>query len=249
MSGIIVIPILVIYTFFCYIVYRIVLGKTQKWLFSVSIFFAVLTFPFWDLMVQQGIKSFYETFNLLEPTIYEMPQRDKDGKIESIGSSFTHFIHFKDLKNKEALNNLLQELRKDNISEFVEFDSSIGDSRNNTYKEFIVKLNLYNEEIPYEIIEKSQARYVMQNTYKFNFSFLGIHLFKSEQVIYDTKLQKAIAKSSNMIGFYVLLMRYIRKNIFHLRASDFSPSTPLIDGVDYRDAMVNQVFKNIKAVR
>jgi hypothetical protein len=45
---------------------------------------SVLVAPFWDLLIQKGIKTYYETYKM-DDTIYAYPERDRDGKIESLG--------------------------------------------------------------------------------------------------------------------------------------------------------------------
>jgi len=243
MSGIIIIPILVIYAFFCYIIYRIVLGKTQKWLLSVTVFFAVLTFPFWDLIIDKGIEKFYNTFGLLEPIVYEMPERDKNGKIESIGGWLMPSINIENLEDKEKLNILLNKLREDNISEFVEFRSRVGSYKDNSRKRVIIKVNLYNKEKPYEIIEKSQARYIQKYRDKYDFNFFVIVIRNTEYYIYDNKKQKVIATAQTMPAFNFLPSIFVRHYILHASGLFSRESN------NYVDEMRNDLFKDIRIVR
>ena len=76
MSGFIIGPILLGYLIFSYIVFGIVLKTTQKKKLSYLVLVGVLTFPFWDLIVQKTIKTGYQVSGALNPEIYEYPEKD-----------------------------------------------------------------------------------------------------------------------------------------------------------------------------
>ena len=52
--------------------------------FSFVVFLVVLLAPFWDLIIQKGIKTYYENYNM-SYTINAYPEKDEDGRIESLG--------------------------------------------------------------------------------------------------------------------------------------------------------------------
>lgn len=83
MSGIIILPIILIYIFVAFLIYKIVLKSTDKKFFSRMVFIAVITFPFWDLILQKTIKTIYQFPGVLEPKIYAYPEKDENGMIES----------------------------------------------------------------------------------------------------------------------------------------------------------------------
>ena len=84
MSGIIIFPIVLIYIFVAFLIYKLVLKNTNKKFFSRMIFIGILTFPFWDLIIQKGIKTIFEISGVLEPKIYAYPEKDVNGMIESL---------------------------------------------------------------------------------------------------------------------------------------------------------------------
>ena len=54
--------------------------------FSFVVFLVVLLAPFWDLIIQKGIKTYYENYKM-SYTINAYPEKDEDGRIESLGNS------------------------------------------------------------------------------------------------------------------------------------------------------------------
>lgn len=48
------------------------------------VFIVVLLAPFWDLIIQKSVKTYYQAFKM-EGEIYAYPEVDADGKIESLG--------------------------------------------------------------------------------------------------------------------------------------------------------------------
>lgn len=83
MSGIIIFPIVLIYIFVAFLIYKLVLGNTNKKFLSSMVFIGILTFPFLDLIVQKIIKEIYISTGVLESKIYTYPEKDVNGMIES----------------------------------------------------------------------------------------------------------------------------------------------------------------------
>ena len=75
-----------------------------KGFISTTAFLVVLLAPFYDLIIQMGIKTYYQNFKMND-TIYAYPEKDENGKIENLGvgevASFTisHFVEDKVRKN------------------------------------------------------------------------------------------------------------------------------------------------------
>ena len=79
------IPITVgIYIFIAFLIYKLVLKDTNKKFLSSMVFIGILTFPFWDLIIQKGIKTIFEVSGVLEPKIYAYPEKDENGMIKSL---------------------------------------------------------------------------------------------------------------------------------------------------------------------
>ncbi|MAC84696.1 MAG: hypothetical protein CL624_11255 [Arcobacter sp.] len=86
MSGIISVPIILVYIFICYLIYKLLIKDVESKTLAKVIFTLILTFPFWDLIVQKAIKTVYQFSGALEPKIYEIPEMDENGMIESFSS-------------------------------------------------------------------------------------------------------------------------------------------------------------------
>lgn len=79
-----------VFSLFIGIIIYIILAKKEKFAsikrisIGIGTFLVVWMLPYYDLFIQKGIKTYYETFKM-NNTIYAYPERDKDGKIESLG--------------------------------------------------------------------------------------------------------------------------------------------------------------------
>ncbi|MBU0633267.1 hypothetical protein KKA17_11575, partial [bacterium] len=105
------------------VIVLIILEKKSKWTLtkrlsiSTGIFLFVLILPFYDLLIQKAIKTYYETFKRND-TVYSYPEKDKNGKIESLNntSSFSYVNGF--LMFDESYKTFLHSFN--NVSDFVE---------------------------------------------------------------------------------------------------------------------------------
>lgn len=59
-------------------------SRAKRFGIGIGTFLVVLLLPFWDLLLQKGIKTYYETF-MMDSQIYAYPEKGHDGKIESLG--------------------------------------------------------------------------------------------------------------------------------------------------------------------
>lgn len=97
------------------IVTYVILSKKEKFTrpkrFGISIgtFLVVWMLPFWDLLLQKAIKTYYETF-MMESQIYAYPEKDKDGKIESLGVGETSLFSLWGFAEKQTYETLKFEI-------------------------------------------------------------------------------------------------------------------------------------------
>lgn len=84
--GLIVLIVNLLYVLFAFIVSKVAKHFLSKYYRHIGkvVFVIVLLAPFWDLFIQKGIKTYYQLFNV-GTAIYAYPEKDKDGKIESLG--------------------------------------------------------------------------------------------------------------------------------------------------------------------
>ena len=92
--GLLVIAINIGYLVFAIIV-GVVLAKLLKksaWfqkrstvLLSIVLFLLIFLAPFYDLLIQKGIKTYYEVFDKTYAKIYAYPEKDSEGRVESLG--------------------------------------------------------------------------------------------------------------------------------------------------------------------
>ena len=82
-----------IYILFCIFVSKIITllstedlaVKMDKNVLYLFVFMFFLLVPFWNLVLQKGIKTYYQVF-MSNPTIYAYPEKDKNGKVESLAA-------------------------------------------------------------------------------------------------------------------------------------------------------------------
>ena len=58
--------------------------KAKRVSFSMLLSLVIFLSPFYDLLIQKAIKTYYETFKM-EVVIYAYPEKDENGRIESLG--------------------------------------------------------------------------------------------------------------------------------------------------------------------
>lgn len=167
-----------IYILFCIFVSKIItvllkedlavkMNKNALYLF-VFMFFLLL--PFWDLVLQKGIKTYYQVF-MSNPTVYAYPEKDKNGKVESFASDKISSIASSEyLTEHQRFNNLLNDYKVSNFLEIYMFDSFKKENINGKtiikrdYKNDMgyVRVYLNQDEIKYDLIKDEsefKARY------------------------------------------------------------------------------------------
>ena len=186
MSGLIVFPILLIFVFCAYIIYRITFYFTQKKRLSRIVFAFVLFLPFLDLIPQKIIKTYYQLF-LMEPTVYSYPEFDKDGKIHSLSIEVDSLYREYRLKDKDVYN-----YHFSYISEFLEQKSTYIDDKNYNKK---IRLNLKNN--TYKFVPKLESKYMVRRLPKENGLF-GLYKKRITQII-DVEKNEILGESSYIL--------------------------------------------------
>ena len=104
--------------------------------FSFVVFLVVLLAPFWDLIIQKGIKTYYENYKM-GYTINAYPEKDENGMIESLGVKY-EYRHTSDyLISQKELKELKKEFLIDGFLEcyfFGSFEKIINEKSEITYK-------------------------------------------------------------------------------------------------------------------
>ncbi|QKF82389.1 hypothetical protein [Halarcobacter ebronensis] len=211
MSGLIIIPIYMIYVVIGFILFKWVLKLFKKRLNSIIVLVIVIFFPFWDIFAANGILKVlsYTT----KPIIYEMPEKDKDGKIESIGVSLTRGYIDLDDYNME----FYKKTYADKVRDYVEYTARTKNPLYKDKKNLIAKVYLDpNSKKDYEIIEKSEARYIYKLVDSEDDTLLGFKIFKSQAEFIDTKKNKTIAVAPSIRVGTPYIMNLFRGGILML---------------------------------
>lgn len=157
------------------------------------VFIVVLLAPFWDLIIQKSVKTYYQAFKM-EGEIYAYPEVDAEGKIESLGvDKISSFSTSGYLTDREGFANLRKRYKVSKILEIYMINSFDKKNENGEmvikrdYKNDIgyVRISLNNENINYELISNQvqfKSRYqVLVEEYDYN-------LFKKYNIqIWDKK--------------------------------------------------------------
>ena len=185
MSGLIVFPILLIFVFCAYIIYRITFYFTQKKRLSRIVFAFVLFLPFLDLIPQKIIKTYYQLF-LMEPTVYSYPEFDKDGKIHSLSMEVRSLFGEYKFENDEIYKSYSYY-----ISNFFEQKNISSYSKN-----YGKKLRLILKDKTYAYVQELKAKYAVKKLPKEN-GFLGVYKIRRIQIV-DTANNKVLGESMNI---------------------------------------------------
>lgn len=206
--GVLFIWVNILYVVFAYVLGTIAYFVAKRYYpnyknrIALGVFFIILLAPFWDLIIQKGIKTYYETFKM-ESTIYAYPQRDKDGKIESLGiyENVSHgnsgylvgIEDFKQLKNAYAVKSFLECYMSDSFT----VDKN-GTVHYNYRKDLgYARVDLSSENINYEKLKDEseyKARYQIAGTVSKNFLYT-----KKEIYFKDTKTKTLLAEGFKII--------------------------------------------------
>jgi hypothetical protein len=105
---------------------------------TISLFLFLVFAPFWDLILQKGVKNYYEAF-LMQPKVYSYPQKDDNGKIESLAAvslfansssdCLSKIEKFEKLKKQFPINTVLEIFLEDSTKQ--KFNNKFGYTRIN----------------------------------------------------------------------------------------------------------------------
>ena len=172
------------------------------------VFLIVWMLPYYDLFIQKGIKTYYETFKM-NNTIYAYPQKDENGKIESLGVGEKVVRdtsgYLKDqrrlakLKEYYSVSNILEYYFFDSFEQVVDKDGKVTFKDN--YQQDIGYARVYLNETPmrYEKLKD-------ESEYKARYQVLGKEkngIFYDKTIIefWDMKEHKLLAEGF-MLNFY-----------------------------------------------
>ncbi len=201
-----------IYILFCIFVSKIVTAllkedlavKIDKNILYLFVLMFFLLLPFWDLVLQKGIKTYYQVF-LSNPTIYAYPEKNNNGKFESLAADRISSIASSGyLTEQERFNKLLKDYKVSNFLEIYMFDSftkEIVDNKeviNRDYKNDMgyVRVYLNQDDINYKLIKD-------ESEFEARYQVLGeetdFHIFKKINVkIWDKKKNILLGEGSEL---------------------------------------------------
>ena len=178
------------------LIFWVILRRFIKRKLYKNIFLAFLVLlPFWDVLIQKTIKTYFEIFKM-NPIVYSYPERDANGKVESLGlSDVTDIGNHNLVYNTETKRGYMRPYYDDipqNVDRYVEVLVYQHNLRKRTQN--IVKININKIPYTFENINIKKARYQIQTT-KIEDSFFGFYSKKDFSLI-DTKNKKLLAKSA-----------------------------------------------------
>lgn len=222
MSGIISMPIMLFYIFICFYFFRYIKNNIEKKYLAKYFLILMLTFPFWDLIVQKGIKTFVEVSGVLEPKVFNIPEKDSNGKLESL--SLSNFFNIKadnfNYKTKSELDFFLL----DKVDLFYEKKLSNGT---------VVFYNLKSDSVSFQKIEVSRYRFLKIENNMFFFTLDTYQLFDYKKNIKISEIYCLFFSKENIFS-------YIRTNIFFLIGGSGS-------NLYYVDGLYNK-FEDLKNI-
>jgi hypothetical protein len=156
------------------------------------VFIVVLLAPFWDLIIQKSVKTYYQAFKM-EGEIYAYPELDADGKIESLdltnsdsGRTISHFINYEKIpRNKRIFENIgIDEFKIDNFEKY--------DSEN---KEKYIRIRFDDIKPQFAYIENGNARYkIEKKSEEYLFDLYTVN----EYLLIDNKTGNILAKDMSV---------------------------------------------------
>ena len=203
--GLLVIAINIGYLIFS-IIAGITLSKLLKkakvfknfstYLLAIVTSLLILLAPFYDLLIQKGIKTYYETFKM-EEQIFAYPDKDSEGRVESLGmeedymtedsgylSTKKDFFHFKEAYRVYDFIELYMK------GSFIHKDGEVIE--NNKKDMGYIRVYLNKSKIRYDkidSIENFKARYIVLTK-------INKYYFYTEKIVsfWDKKKNKLLAK-------------------------------------------------------
>ena len=231
MSGLIILPILIAYILFAMFMYKLTASKI--------VLIVILVFPVWDLIIQKGIKTYYQVFES-EPIIYAMPEFDNDGKIESLGLGDVTISPVEYFNPKDAFENFKKHNKEiyNKVDEYIEFIVYI---RKKTYEKKKIKAIRFNfsEKVPikYEFIDRQLSRYQLIVSKPVSY---GFHQKQYYSLIDTLKNDKVLAKS--YVIRFVTKMKDFRRNILGWQSGVNGEELVYVGGLNTTYDMLQKVL-------
>lgn len=216
MSGLIILPILIAYILFAMFMYKLTASKI--------VLMVILVFPVWDLIIQKGIKTYYQVFES-EPIIYAMPEFDEDGKIESLGLGDVTLEPIDIFKKHENYSIYKK------VHNFIEFSVAKKDNTKT-----LIKVYMTNKS--YTDISKSDAKYEIIASEPSNYIF-GLYKKRYYRLI-DTKQKNKVLAESYGIRF-LDKYNFFRRNILFWQTGTGGDMIYVSD-IDNINLMVKKIF-------
>ncbi len=204
--GLLVIIVNVVYLLFAwfigYLAYKFFKDKYRH--IGKIVFIVVLLAPFWDLIIQKSVKTYYQAFKM-EGEIYAYPEVDAEGKIESLDITelsqnswtITYFLNHLDLRKSIFFKDFFIEQFK--INDFIkktDFDDGAFKKEKSVDKKLRVRFDDIKPQ--FEYIENGSARYKIEEK-KENY-FFDLYSI-NEYLLIDNKTNKVLAKDL-LASFY-----------------------------------------------
>ena len=202
--GLLVLSVNVVYLVVSLVIGIIIGFVFKKWKIGIATFLIIALAPFWDLIIQKGVKTYYQTFKM-EDKIYAYPEFDKDGKIESLDLTETYgslpigyVTKYLNLKYKEDTfkNVPISKFKIDYFIKKKDFDDRIKnfmDIRIFDDNDIEKKIRIRFDDIKpqFMFIEKGDARYkIVSKPYEYLWGLYTIN----ESLLIDTKTNKVLVQ-------------------------------------------------------
>ncbi len=185
----------ILYVSFAIINSRIIYLIVKNRKIEILVLLLIVFLPFSDVFLQKGIKSYYEMYEM-KPKIYDYPQQDQYGKIESLDlthSSAIWFTKYLTEDNKFRTNLFLNSTSFDNrIRDFLEI--KVPDlEQGNRY----LRISFDGDLIKTEFIESGTARYKIN--IQSNNRLFGLYTEIKYQLIDRKRDNKLLAEAITII--------------------------------------------------
>lgn len=215
--------------------------KKVKYSILVIIFFTLL--PTWDLLIQKVVKEYYVTFKM-EPKIYAYPEKDENGKIESLGLIDVKSTRYEYIVNTKEFYDLIKasffnhkKLTK-LVNNYYEIDTYELDSKGklNSLRWVRIYIN-NNQKNTFEFTEKRTARYQVKS--KIQEYLFGLYKKKIFRIV-DIKLNKVLAEAIYID--FTDKFSYFRDNVLYLSSGN-GIGMFYVKNISNLDEIFQKVFK------
>jgi hypothetical protein len=207
--GLLVLSVNVVYLVVSLVIGIIIIGFVfKKWKIGIATFLIIALAPFWDLIIQKGIKTYYQTFKM-ESKIYSYPELDERGKIDSLditeesgGFPLSSLSKYLNLNYKDNIFEKvsIEKFKINGFNNWLHFDDKIKNfldteifDDNRIRKK--VRIRFDDIKPQFEFIEKGTARYkIVKKSKKYLFDLYTVHNY----LLTDNKTGEILAKDMSV---------------------------------------------------